>query len=219
MNFSALIFDLDGTLLDTLRDIALAMNSVLDARGFATHGEDDYRYFVGDGMAELCRRALPPEENDQRKLEEVLSAMKQEYARRWMDNSKPYPGIVEMLRELAGRGCKLGVLSNKPDEFTRRMVESLLPGIGFTAVIGASRPELRKPDPTNALKIAQMMGLSPDAVAFVGDSAVDVQTALNAGMFPVGVTWGLRPKCELESAGAKLLVDAPAELLQLSGRF
>ena len=216
MNFSAFIFDLDGTLLDTLRDIALAMNSVLGARGFATHDEDDYRFFVGDGMAELCRRALPSAENDQRKLEEVLSAMKQEYARRWMDNSKPYPGIVEMLRELAGRGCKLGVLSNKPDEFTRLMVERLLPGIGFTAVIGASRPELRKPDPTNALKIAQMMGLSPDAAAFVGDSAVDVQTALNAGMFPVGVTWGLRPRSELEAAGARLLVAEPAELLRLN---
>lgn len=205
--------------MDTLRDIALAMNAVLAARGFATHPEDDYRFFVGDGMAELCRRALPAERSDPRELEEVLAAMKQEYSRRWKDNSRPYPGIVEMLRDLVGQGCKLGVLSNKPDEFTRRMVDSLLPDIGFTAVIGASRPELRKPEPTNALNIAQTMGAEPKAVAFVGDSAVDVQTALNAGMFPVGVTWGLRPKCELESAGAKLLVDAPAELLQLSGRF
>jgi len=215
MSYKAIIFDLDGTLLDTLTDIAGAMNSVLAGRGLPVHPLDAYRFFVGNGMAELARRALPEQNRDEETVQTVLSAMRVEYARCWLDNSRPYPGVLALLMNLRARGLKLGILSNKPDEFTRLMVERLLPAACFAAVVGATCPELVKPDPRQALKMAASFGVSPGETLFVGDSAVDVQTALRAGMDPLGVTWGFRPRAELLAAGARALIDRPAELLEL----
>ncbi|OPZ59296.1 MAG: Phosphoglycolate phosphatase [Deltaproteobacteria bacterium ADurb.Bin510] len=215
MSYEAIIFDLDGTLLDTLTDIAAAMNRVLAARGLPAHPARDYRFFVGNGMAELARRALPEDCRDAVTIDSALNAMRGEYARCWAESSKPYPGVRALLEDLTARGLKLGVLSSKPDEFARLMVERLLPGINFDAVVGATCPALIKPDPTNALAMAAGFGVSPAAMLFVGDSAVDIETARRAGMHPVGVTWGFRPRAELIAAGALSLIDRPAELLEL----
>ncbi len=212
----AFIFDLDGTLLDSLADLANAVNHALTARGCPAHPEAAYRYFVGNGMRVLVRRAAPPECPDADLLalaREVESC----YAETWHHCTRPYPGVSDLLRELCRRGVPVGVLSNKPDEFTRRMVAHFFPEVDFFAVYGQREGVPVKPDPTAALQMIAELGMSPDRVYFVGDSRVDMETAVNAGMIPVGVTWGFRPREELLEFGAKYLIDKAEDALALQG--
>ena len=216
MKFRAVLFDLDGTLLDTLQDLAEAMNSVLRRSGFATHPLQAYKYFVGDGMETLVRRALPETHgNDEATVSACLAAMKEEYRRRWMEQTRPYPGIPELLDELAARQIQLSVLSNKPDEFTRMMVKKLLPRWQFAWVFGERPGVPRKPDPFSALEIAERSLVASEAFVYLGDTATDMITANAAGMYAVGVTWGFRPAEELTANGAKTLISSPADLLEL----
>lgn len=212
MQLDAVIFDLDGTLLDTLDDLADAMNHVLIEHRLPAHPTPAYRFFVGDGIEMLVRRALPFEVADPEDLARFVDFMKREYAARWTRRTRPYPGVPEMLGAFAAAGLRLAVLSNKPHDAVQEVVRYFLPDIGFEALLGATPARPKKPDPAAALEIANGLGIPPARIAFMGDSAMDMQTAAAAGMFAIGVLWGFRPAEELIGAGARLLVRAPSDL-------
>ena len=210
----AIIFDLDGTLLDTLQDIAGAANDVLIEHGWPIHPVDAYRFFVGSGVGHLMHCAVPEEYRDTGS-DELVTVFRQKYSSKWRNHTKPYHGVPELLDAAAERGLKMSILSNKPDHFTREFVAELLPHWHFECVFGR-RPDVpRKPDPTSTLEITRAMSADPSRMLFVGDSAVDMQTAIAAGIFPVGVLWGFRPRSELEAGGAKALLERPIELVDL----
>ncbi|MGO8970554.1 MAG: HAD family hydrolase [Myxococcaceae bacterium] len=207
----AVIFDLDGTLVDSLADIAAAMNRSLAARGFPTHPLQAYRTFIGEGVQKLVERALPLA--DQAERAAVLEAYQADYAKHLVESSSPYPGIPELLDALTARGMPMAVLSNKPDAPTRRLVEALFGRWPFRAVAGERPGVPRKPNPAGALELARAMDVAAAHVSFVGDTLVDVATARAAGMQPLGVLWGFRAR-EVAAAGVPT-VQHPSELLPL----
>lgn len=215
VEIKAVLFDLDGTLLDTLSDLADAMNVVLADMGLPCHPDDAYRYFVGDGLEILARRVLPQECRKQPFLSRCIEGMKARYSDHWADNSKPYAGIADLLNELTCRDLNLAVLSNKPDYFTSLLVNHFLPHWRWSHVRGARLDTPRKPDPCGALAIAEQLALAPRDFLYLGDTATDMQTARAAGMYPVGVSWGFRTVKELEESGAKVVLDHPLDLLKL----
>lgn len=213
MEFDAVIFDLDGTLADTLDDIAAAMNAVLATHDLPIHEPAAYRLMIGLGLGNLVREALPEALRDDETIAACLDEMTTEYRRHLLDRTRLYDGVAELVAHLRDEELGLAVLSNKADELTQRIVAALFEPDTFDVVLGA-RPELpRKPDPTTALRVAERLGVSPARIAYLGDSAVDMRTAAAAGMIPVGVTWGLRDRSELEEGGARLLLDHPLELV------
>ena len=207
------IFDLDGTLADTLGDIEAAMNRALLERGLPLRGRDEYRRFVGDGVDWLARRVLPAAE--QHRVDELVEAFRMHYEGHLLDGTRAFAGIPELLADLAAAGIPMAVLSNKPHPATVSVVSGLFPNTEFVAVHGVKPSLPPKPDPTSALAIAAAAGVLPERCSFVGDSDVDVETALRAGMRPIAVLWGLRSEAELLGAGATQLVAAPAELMAL----
>ncbi|HPW18137.1 MAG TPA: HAD family hydrolase [Candidatus Aminicenantes bacterium] len=217
----AVIFDLDGTLLDTIEDITAASNRVYEALGLGSFTNDEMKTLVGDGAEELIRRVYArrgrpaPSESV---IAGVLDDYRREYQARWRDNSRPYDGVPELLAGLRRRGLKTAVLSNKSELFTAAQVSALLPGHGFDIVRGARPGGPLKPDPAPALDIAAGLGVSPRECAFVGDTNVDMATAKAAGMFAVGALWGFRAADELRRHGADALIAAPADLLDLVAR-
>ncbi len=215
MTYKAAIFDLDGTLLDTLEDLGNAVNRVLTANGFPTHEIDAYRYFVGDGEAMLITRALPEEKRSDKIIRSCLKEYRQDYGQNWNVYTRPYDGVEEMLNALVTHGLKLAILSNKPHEFTKMCVSGLLPKWTFDAVLGQQEPIPRKPDPTGALKIAEELKIPPSDFLYLGDTAIDMKTAIAAGMFPVGVLWGFRPAEELQQSGARALINRPMDIMNL----
>jgi phosphoglycolate phosphatase len=215
MTVKAVLFDLDGTLLDTLDDLADSVNIVLAERGLPIHPVDAYRYFVGDGAATLMHRVLPEAHRIPREEAECLVRFRTIYATRWNLKSHPYAGIPEMLSSLAARGVKLAVLSNKPHDAVVQCVEGLLKPAWFDAVQGQLPSIPKKPDPAGALTIARALGIRPAEFLYVGDTATDMQTAVRAGMTPVGVLWGFRTAEELREHGARGLISRPAELVTL----
>jgi phosphoglycolate phosphatase len=218
MTFGAVIFDLDGTLLDTLEDIADSANRVLAGRGFPEHPVEAYRHFVGDGVRKLVERMLPLEERTEALVELCLAEMRDEYGRNWNVKTRPYGGIPELLDALRDRGVRTAVLSNKPDELTRACVRELLPQSCFDTVEGHKAGIPHKPDPAGARALARRLGVTPGRVVLVGDSDIDMRTAVNAGMYPVGATWGFRSREELTGAGAVALLERPADLLEIIDR-
>jgi phosphoglycolate phosphatase len=215
MKYPAVIFDLDGTLLDTLEDIAAAMNATLERLGFPAHETAAYRYLTGDGATAMAERSMPGPARNEAAVAACVREFRSEYVQRWGTKTRPYPGIRELLAGLAGRRIKLAVLSNKLDEFTRRAVRDFLPGIDFSFVIGAKPGLAPKPDPAGALSIASGLGVHPSCIVYLGDTGVDMQTACRAGMFPVGALWGFRDERELRENGARVLISSPSELLGL----
>jgi phosphoglycolate phosphatase len=213
MHFKAVIFDLDGTLLDTLEDIADAANSTLAKHGFPSHEADAYRYFIGDGVPMLMFRALPPEKRNDDLIADCVTAFRKEYGQNWSVNTRPYKGVPELLDALAARKVKMAVLSNKPDDFTKRCVETFLQDWPFEMILGLRQGAPQKPDPTGALEIAEHLDIAPAHVLYLGDSAVDMKTAVNAGMFPIGALWGFRTLGELVENGARATIEQPMELL------
>ena len=210
----AVLFDLDGTLLDTLADIASAANAALAGEAMPTHAAIRYREFIGDGVAMLFRRALPPDQvGDEARVDRCVACFHEAYATSWNETTQPYPGIGELLDALAGRGIPLAILSNKPDEFTRLCASAFLGGWTWGAIVGQREGVPRKPDPTSALAIADQLGMPPADFVYVGDSSVDMRTARSAGMKAVGVSWGFRSVLELQSTGAEAIIDHPLELL------
>lgn len=197
--FKAVIFDLDGTLLDTLTDLADSMNAVLKRLGLPVHPRDAYRTFVGDGLETLARRVLSGHNHSPAMLQCCIEGMRTEYQRRWADKSAPYEGISELLNALTSRSLKLTILSNKPDDFTRLLVNHFLSSWHWSQVRGA-RPETpKKPDPTGALAIAGELKLAPAHFLYLGDTNTDMRTAIAAGMVPIGALWGFRTRAELEA--------------------
>jgi phosphoglycolate phosphatase len=218
MDYRAVLFDLDGTLLNTLRDIADSANRALEALGLPPHETAAYQLFVGEGEDSLTRKALPPEHRTEREINETLARIREEYAQRWANNTRPYPGVPEMLDSLTGSGIRMAILSNKSDSFARLTVSRLLEKWHFECVVGVSPSVLKKPDPTAARQIASTMGLKPGEFIYLGDSAVDMKTATAAAMFPVGALWGFRTAAELLAGGAKMLLQKPSQLVGLIGR-
>jgi phosphoglycolate phosphatase len=213
MHYKAVIFDLDGTLLDTLEDIADSMNSVLSRSGFPIHSLEAYRNFIGDGVVTLVRRVLPEGHKDETTVLKNVLAMRKEYNHRWEEKTCPYEGVRKLLDALIIRHIKMAVLSNKPDDFTKKMVAKLLSNGYFESVIGEQPSLPKKPDPTVAINIANRLGIAPKEFLFLGDSEIDMETARRAEMYPVGALWGFRTKEELLAAGAKHLLQKPLDLL------
>jgi phosphoglycolate phosphatase len=215
MPFRATLFDLDGTLLDTLTDIAHAANEALAMEGFPARTEADYLRFVGDGIATTLRRALPPDRADDALVGRCEANFQVTYGRGWNVHTRPYAGIPELLDALSAQGILLAILSNKADDFAKQIGETYLAPWPFRAIVGLRKGVPRKPDPTAALEIAATLNVEPASCVFVGDSAVDIQTGRAAGMFPVGVSWGFQTVEMLREAGAGAIIDHPRELLEL----
>ena len=213
--FDAVIFDLDGTLADTLEDIADAMNRVLRGRGFSVHGYNAYRLMIGKGLGNLVGEALPSEAWTEATVAACLDQMTAEYREHYLDKTHLYDGVAELVGALRADGVGLAVLSNKADELTRRIVDALFTPGTFEVVAGA-RPDLPlKPDPAAALLVGGRLGVPPARIAYVGDSGIDMRTATAAGMVAVGVSWGFRMRDELVEGGARVVLDHPLELLAL----
>ncbi len=215
MKFNAVIFDLDGTLLNTLEDIGNAGNAMLTQYGFPIHSTDDYRTFVGDGVEILTRRILPEKELTQDAVNEYVSAFRKAYSKHWQIKTKPYEGISEMLDHLADLGLPLAILSNKPEDFTKKCVDKFLSRWNFEYVRGAREGIPRKPDPEVALNIADDLKLSPGEIIYAGDTSVDMKTGNAAGMFTVGVCWGFRAEKELLENGAQHIIHQPGDLIKI----
>ena len=213
MRFAAAVFDLDGTLLDTLADLADSTNAALAAAGHPPHPIDAYRYFIGNGIENLVRCALPATARDDASVARAKAAMEAEYSRRWQAKTQPYTGVPELLDALSERQMPMAILSNKPQAFTRLTVDALLPRWSFHPVCGAQPDVPRKPDPAAALYIAAALGHSPEECLYLGDTDTDMQTATRAGMYALGATWGFRSGDELRQSGARDLLDAPLDLL------
>jgi phosphoglycolate phosphatase len=211
--FHALVFDLDGTLADTLADIASALNAALASVGAAPLELDAVRARVGEGARRLVERALA--DDAQHLHARALEAFRDIYGRNLLVQTRAYDGIDEVLGELKLAKIPRAVLSNKPHAATCAIVEALFPEAGFTAVLGEREGIPRKPDPTAAFEVSRLLGVRPEGCVFIGDTAIDMHTAAAAGMFPAGVTWGFRPEAELVGSGAKALFRHPRELLEL----
>ncbi|MBM4379258.1 MAG: HAD family hydrolase [Deltaproteobacteria bacterium] len=210
----AFIFDLDGTLADTVEDIAAAVNRTLVHHGAAPHPLAAYRDFVGAGAENLITRALGA--GSPLSAAEVLSTYRQVYAEEMFRRSRPFPGVEPLLEGLLARGHPVAVLSNKPHAATVRMVEVLFGRFQLAPVFGDRPGVPRKPDPQSALEVASLLGRAPAECLFVGDTGIDMETACRAGMVPVGVGWGFRPE-ELEGSGARHRVSRPEDILCLVG--
>ena len=209
----AVIFDLDGTLLDTLSDLGCSMNRVLVRLGFPTHGLDKYKLFVGEGLRMLVIRALPAERQDDDTIGKTIAGMQEEYGRSWKEETRPYEGIPELLSALKRSGVETAVLSNKPHEFTHVMVREFFPSHSFRCVFGARDSVPRKPDPRGALDIVAALERPIEDFCLLGDTRTDMETARNAGILPIGALWGFRTAEELEASGAAFLIARPGELL------
>ncbi len=216
MAYRAVLFDLDGTLLDSIEDLMNSMNTVLARFEFPQHPVEKYKIMVGDGVDILALRAMPEHVRDNEEIRErILAGMRQEYGRRWAERTQPYDGIPELLEGLRERGIPATIFSNKSHEFTQMIVEKLLGKWKFERVIGARPGYPKKPDPTVALEIARDLQIRPAEFLYVGDTNTDMNTANAAGMYPVGALWGFRSKEELQAAKAKRLIAHPMELLSL----
>lgn len=210
-----MIFDLDGTLLNSLEDLADSMNQTLSAFGLPQHPVEAYRFFVGDGIEHLVFRAAPQSADDPDLKTRILLGMRQEYKNRWSNKTRPFDGIPELLDQLTDRKIRMAVYSNKPHEFTELCVTKLLPDWKFELVFGVNQDNPRKPDPTVPLRIAETFGMEPKAFLYLGDTNTDMKTALASGMVPVGALWGFRSKEELLASGTNTVIEHPMQLMDL----
>jgi phosphoglycolate phosphatase len=213
----AIIFDLDGTLLNTLDDLADANNQALGELGFPPHPVDDYKQHVGNGVRLLLERTLPEGSRDDAMVEKGIETMIRIYGKCWDNKTRPYTGIAEMLDELTRRGVRMAILSNKPHAYTRVIVDKLLGNWKFEEVWGVNETVPPKPDPAGISSLIDKMALTPEDFVYLGDTATDMETANGANIFAIGVLWGFRTADELNRSGAKVLLSKPAELLDVLG--
>ncbi len=214
MKFKGIIFDLDGTLVNSLEDIADAMNRVLLNLNYPTHSYETYQYFIGSGLRNLVSKALPSLHNDDKHIDHCYQLMIEEYSTNCTRKTKPYNGISELLDYLVSNNIKLSVFSNKADALTKEITTAIFPNY-FEQIVGLTTEELKKPNPSKAIEISKKLGLKTEEIIFVGDSGIDMQTATNANMHAVGVSWGYRPEKELIAQGAKLILNHPSDLIQI----
>lgn len=215
MTYKAVIFDLDGTLLDTLEDIANSANTVLARFGFPQHELEAYKYFIGYGRKFLVMSILPTSHRDESTVAKVASYLDTEYDLHWADHTRPYEGVPELLQALTVHDIKMAVLSNKPDDSTKLTVSKLLADWQFELVLGVRPYVPEKPDPAAALEIAERLNILPSEFVYLGDTNTDMNTAVAAGMRPIGVLWGYRTADELLAAGAEALITRPIDLLKM----
>lgn len=214
----AVLFDLDGTLLDTLQDLADCMNAVLVENGFEPAPIERHKFMIGDGTQTYLRRALPEERKDDEVLaEKMITRFRKLYANGWTNTTQPYPGVVEMLRGVADAGVIMTILSNKIDCSTREAVAHFFAEFDFAIIRGAIEGVPIKPNPVGPLQVAGEVGVAPDRFLYLGDTNTDMQCARAAGMHAVGACWGFRPRGELIDAGAKTLIERPEQFLELLG--
>ena len=207
------IFDLDGTLLDTIADLAESTNHALKQLGYPTHNVETIRTFVGNGINKLLERALPLQEQTEENVRLMRSHFVPYYDAHNADLSSPYPGIVHLLEDLQEKGIMIAVASNKYQEATVKLVKHYFPMINFIEILGQREGINVKPDPSIVFDILKKANVNKEEVLYVGDSGVDMQTAINAGVDAVGVTWGFRPRTELEGFQPMGLIDKAEELL------
>ena len=206
------IFDLDGTLLDTIADLAESANYALKQLGYPTHDVETIRTFVGNGINKLLERALPLQEQTEEKVMLMRSHFVPYYDAHNADLSSPYPSIVHLLEDLQGQGIMIAVASNKYQEATVKLVKHYFPTINFIEILGQREGINVKPDPSIVFDILKKANVNKEEVLYVGDSGVDMQTAINAGVDAIGVTWGFRPRTELEGFQPMGLIDKAEEL-------
>jgi len=218
MPYRAVIFDLDGTLLDTIEDLTDSMNAALVRMGHAARTIAECKQLVGDGLETFVRRALPPAAaDDPRERTRLRELMMMEYRDRSTLKTRPYPGVPDLLDALAARNVPAAVLSNKPHDSTLAVMEHYFSRWSFRAIFGARDGVPVKPDPAGALEIARILGLAPANIAYLGDTNTDMQTATGAGMYGVGALWGFRTAGELIANGAKVLIETPMDLMPILG--
>lgn len=215
----AIIFDLDGTLLDSLRDIAESMNQALAESGYPEHPVEAYRGFVGNGLNELVTKAIPEANRSEEEIYALAEKFWYKYDESWFLHTKPYPGILYLVQLCVARKIKVAILSNKVHYFTKKMIRHYFRGVMINhgknpfGIYSGEQPDMPlKPDPTRALDLADKLKVKPENIAFLGDSPVDVQTAKNAGMISIGAAWGFSTREELEEAGADLVFDQATDL-------
>ena len=209
----SLIFDLDGTLINSLLDIALSMNNVLEKHNYPTHEIDKYNYFVGDGALVLVKNAMPKNSSDN-EIQSVLKSFIEIYEQNTHNNTFAYEGIYEMLEKLEILKIKKAILSNKPHKFTLKYVENLFNNFNFQEIHGQKIDIPKKPDPTMAIQIATKLNTKCEDMIFIGDTSTDIKTAKNANMQSIGVAWGFRPVEELKEAGADFIAYTPMDIIK-----
>ena len=215
-NIKLVIFDLDGTLLDTIEDLGDSVNEVLSSRDFPEHTYDQYCLFIGDGMEKLIQRSIPRECLDDKLLVgKILNDYREAYSRNWNKKSKPYQGVMNLLNQLKMRDVKSSVLSNKPHQFTELCVEELIGNKYFEMVLGQREGVKKKPSPEGAIEICHSLNIDPEETLFIGDTNVDIATGIAAGMKTIGVLWGFREEKELREAGAHYIIDRPDQVLDV----
>lgn len=212
--YKAVLFDLDGTLINTLEDLAAASNYALAAYGYPPRPVGDFKLLAGNGVAVMLERAMPPEERTPGRVEELKEKFLEYYSVHYADKTAPYDGVPELLRELKDRGYKRAVVTNKVEEMAKVILHKLYPDC-FDLIFGQRDGVPTKPDPTLAHMAMKELGVSPAECVFMGDSGVDIQTAVNSGALPVGVLWGFREEKELLENGAKRIISQADELLDI----
>jgi len=210
-----IVFDLDGTLLDTLGDIATSANFALVTLGFQAQEREKYRYFVGEGVFKLFENIFASNPQDKETIQKAVSLFESHYAKQFNQNTKLYEGISKMLTFLQKRGFKMAILSNKPDSFTKMCVMKYLREWKFEIVFGAREGIPRKPHPAGALEICELLHVMPNECYYLGDTMIDMQTAKSAGMIALGALWGFREESELREHGAQYLLKTPSEVIKL----
>lgn len=207
------IFDLDGTLLNTIADLAAATNYALQAYGYPTHDTDAYRFFVGNGINKLFERALPEGTRSKENVLKIRSLFVPYYNEHNADLSRPYPGIENLLETLQKKGYMLAVASNKYHEATQKLIKQYFPRINFLAILGQRENIPAKPDPQVVYEIMEKAGVERNEIVYIGDSSVDMQTGANAGVTTIGVCWGFRPRTELEAYNPSLIAEQAEDIL------
>jgi phosphoglycolate phosphatase len=215
LTIKAIVFDLDGTLLNTLESIGNAFNRSLRKMDMPVHEIDRYRYFIGDGVFNCAKRCLPSEHCNEENVNKLVEIERLDYARSWKIDAQPYDGIQALLDSLVGAGYRLAVLTNKDDVFAQQCVRHFFPATRFDCVVGHSSSVPHKPDATGGNLIAEQLGFATCELAMIGDTSIDIHTAQACNMFSVGVLWGFREIAELEAAGADRIIEHPSQLLDI----
>jgi len=212
---NAVLFDMDGTLLDTLADLANSMNKALSEMNYSKHPLESYKKFVGDGIEKLVERVVPEKDKKQKTINKLLARFRKLYSEHWADETKLYSGISALLNSLDAFGIQCGIVTNKPHDFAMEMYDYFLSKWKFTKVLGATNKYAKKPAPDMLIEVCKAMEVEPEHTLFLGDSDIDIFAAKRTGMVSVGAAWGFRGKHELKKSKADFIIGNPLELIKI----
>ncbi|MDR2424859.1 MAG: HAD family hydrolase [Prevotellaceae bacterium] len=212
--YKAVIFDLDGTLINSIPDIADSMNRILEKFGYPEYTYEQYRLFLGRGIRRLVEICIPPEQANESNIDLIYNLMVEEYSDNCTEKTVVYDGIDNLLNRLSAKGVKLAVLSNKADSITQKICRILFRSHRFEQILGATEQFPRKPDPGSALYLAEQIAVRPEDIFYLGDTGIDMETAQAAGFFPAGAAWGFRGSAELANANACFIASKPDDCMQ-----